>query len=72
MTDILDYKTALRNLGISVFFIVLLSAAMLEVYLLICPVREWRADFPTQKKHHLAHPFPRFLNGYIDLFSMDG
>ena len=71
MTDILDYKTALRTLGVSVFFTVLLSAAMLEVYLLICPVRESRADFPAQRKYCLAYPFPRFLNGYINLCSMD-
>ena len=50
MIDILDYKTALSTLGVSVFFTVLLSAAMLEVYLLTYPVRESRADFPAQKK----------------------
>ena len=72
MTDILDYKTALRTLAVSIFFTMLLSAAMLEVYLLICPVRASRADFPALRKYYLTNPFLRSLNGCIDICPMDG
>ena len=56
MVDFSDYKTSLRGLGISLFFMVLLSATMLEIYLLVFPVRN-------------LHPLPQIKHISTDSFS---
>ena len=38
--DIQDYETALKRCGTNLFALVLLSAVMLEIHLLISPVRD--------------------------------
>ena len=48
MNDSLDYERNLKTLGVSLFFTVLLSAVMLEIYLLISPVRDLHA-FTTKE-----------------------
>ena len=49
MIDILDYETYVRSVGVSFFSIVQLSVAILEIYLLIIPVRDLPAS--PQMKH---------------------
>ena len=63
-TDVLDYKTALRNFGTYIIIMVLLSAVMFRIYLLICLVR----DSCASKGYILWLTFvSRFSYGYINI-----
>lgn len=62
MNEIFDYKTVLNSLGISMFFMVFLSAAMLEIYLLISPVRGSSIVFLDYKGSHFSLSFASGLS----------
>ena len=64
MIGVLEYETTMESFGVVLFTAMMLSLELLEIYLLILPVRGLKVVAPGRKHIWVDYP-SRFSNGCL-------